>query len=734
MSSIRSTLSILSLGLLAAGSVVADEGMWQPHQLPDLADRLKAEGLSIAPGDLTDLLGYPMNAIISLGGCTASFVSPDGLVVTNHHCAYGALQFNSTPERNLLEEGFLATTRDQEIPAGPGSRVFVTVEVDEVSSEITGGLDDLDGNERFDAIEKRRKAMLAECEKGEGYRCRVASFYGGLEHYRIKQMEIQDVRIVYAPKSSIGLYGGDVDNWEWPRHTGDFTFYRAYVGPDGKPAPPADDNVPFRPKHHLKVAPEGVEAGDYVMVTGYPGRTNRYRLASEVKQQFEASYPRSVKRSQDRLDMLAELTEDHPEDQIKYARMVAGMKNGLKNNQGMIAGYEGSDMLERKGALESGLRQWIAADSERKAKYEKALDELEELIEEGQMVRRERGPYQEASGGSRLMIVARSLYRSAKERQKPDAERDSFFQERNRPRFEAFMKRIDRTFAQRIDRELWLYDLESYVNDEDGVRVEALDEILGLGDTFDRDAVGAKVDTMYAATTLMDGDTRLKLMTATPEEIEAMDDPFLQMAVKFYEDNRKREEEGEARRGRMDRLRPLYMQALLSYLESQGRQLYADANSTLRVTFGQVVGFSPRDAVSYVPFTTTRGFLEKETGKDPFASPAELLEAVKAKRWGSYASEELGTLPVNFLADLDITGGNSGSPTLNARAELVGLVFDGNFESIISDWDFRPEITRSIHVDVRYMLWVMDHLDHADHLLKEMGLKAAPSSLQDAAP
>ena len=735
-----SSLFVFALIALIAvtGPALADEGMWQPHQLPSLAKELKAEGLEIAPEDLSDLLGYPMNAIISLGGCTASFVSPNGLAVTNHHCAYRALQFNSTPDNNLLENGFLAKDHSEEIPAGPGTRIYVTVDVDEVTEEINGGLDELDGTERFEALDERRKAMLADCEKEDGYRCRVASFYGGLEVYRIKQMEIRDVRIVYAPKGSVGLYGGEVDNWEWPRHTGDFTFYRGYVGPDGKPADPADDNVPFRPKHHLKVNPEGVSTGDYVMVTGYPGRTNRYRLASEVEYQFEERYPRSIERSNDRLEIIERLTADHPEDKIRYAGTVAGIKNGFKNNQGMVDGYRGSGLVERKKALEDAMRAWVNADEERKAKFAAALDELEEVIVEGREVRKKEGAFLSAAGGSSLASMAGVIYRAAHERQKPDMERDSFYQDRNRPRMESFLKRLDRTFSTRVDRELWLYSLENYVESETVERVARFDEIMGIGETFDREAVGAKLDEMYAKTVMLDSEKRMALLDATPESIEAMDDPFLSMAVEFYEDSRRREAESEERSGQLNRLRPLYMQAMLAYLESQGKRLYADANSTLRVTFGQVGGYSPRDAVSYAPFTTPQGFLEKETGEEPFNAPDELLNAVKNKAYGKYTSEELGgDLPVNFLGDLDITGGNSGSPTLNSRAEFIGIVFDGNYESIISDWDFRPEITRSIHVDVRYMLFVMDHLDNADYLIEEMGLEATPEAaapMADAAP
>src|SRR5690606_2706825 len=254
----------------AAPAAHADEGMWKPSQMPQLAAQLKARGLQMDPAALSNLAGKPLDAVISLGGCTASFVSPQGLVVTNHHCGYGAIQYNSTPERDLLATGFVAGSLAEELPADPNARIYVTQAITDVTGQVTEGLDALDGKARFDAIEAREKALVAGCEAPGGLRCNVYSFNGGLEYSLIRQLEIQDVRLVYAPPEAIGKYGGDEDNFEWPRHTGDWSFLRAYVGPDGKPAPYSKDNVPFRPASWLTVSQEPLEAGDYVMVTGYP--------------------------------------------------------------------------------------------------------------------------------------------------------------------------------------------------------------------------------------------------------------------------------------------------------------------------------------------------------------------------------------------------------------------------------------------------------------------------------
>ena len=270
--------------------------MFTPDQLPGIADDLRATGLKLDPATLADLTAFPMGAVISLDGCTASFVSPKGLVVTNHHCARGSVQFNSTKENNYLQNGFLAATMAAELPAAPGSRVYVTVQVDDVTEQVTGGLDPaLAPRKRFARIEQRQKALIRECESEPGYRCRTASFFGGLQYKLIKRLEIRDVRIAYSPADAIGKYGGDIDNWRWPRHTGDFAFYRAYVGPDGQPADFSEENVPYSPPHYLEVSATGLDDGDFVMAIGYPGGTSRYARLVSVAQTFDWQYPLVVR-------------------------------------------------------------------------------------------------------------------------------------------------------------------------------------------------------------------------------------------------------------------------------------------------------------------------------------------------------------------------------------------------------------------------------------------------------
>ena len=722
----------IAAGLVAgaAATTTADEGMWRPGQLGRLTAALDELGLEIETARLGDLTGHPMNAVISLGGCTASFVSPQGLVVTNHHCAYSAIQYNSSEERNLLETGFLAADRGAELPAGPGSRIWVTVAVDDVTERVLAGVEPgMEGGERYAAIEAAEKEIVAECEEDEGHRCTVRAYHGGLEYERIKQLEILDVRLVYAPVESIGKYGGDVDNWMWPRHTGDFSFYRAYVGPDGKPAEHAEENVPFSPPHYLEVSGEGVGPGDLVLVAGYPGSTGRYRLAAEAEQTFGWSYPTRIELFQEWLDLIEAKTAERPDAALKYASLIAGVNNAAKNYRGMLDSFAKGDLLERKQNLEAELESWM---SERREGTASVLDELRQLIAEDDATRERDLYYGFLAGRSVPLQTARTLYRLAREGEKPDPEREPGYQDRDRDRIEARLRRLDRTYDPQVDRASWERFLLHYADLPEDQRVAAFDRWLGLGASADREALAAKLDAMYSATELGDLERRLAWMEATPSDFHASDDPFIEMAVALFDSDLELEVAEKDLRGRLDEVRPRYMAALIDFLESEGRPVYPDANGTLRVTYGTVTGYSPRDGVSYQPFTTLRGILQKNTGESPFDAPQRELAAIHAERYGAYGVEVLDSVPVNFLSTVDTTGGNSGSATLNGRGELVGLLFDGNWESIIADWDFNPEITRSIHVDMRYVLWVMDEIDGAGHLLRELGVEPR-SSVSDAA-
>lgn len=718
----RRALMLSSILLLSVTpAALAVEGMFTPDQLPEIAKDLRAKGLKMKPDQIADLTGFPMGAVVSLGGCTASFVSPQGLVVTNHHCAYGSIQYNSTEAQNYLEDGFLADTLEAELPAAPGSRIYVTVDLDDVTDQVTGGLSaDLSGEARFSAIDSNRKSLVAQCEEDAGHRCRVASFYGGLQYKLIKQLEIKDVRLTYAPAGAVGKYGGDIDNWQWPRHTGDFAFYRAYVSPDGKSADYSKENIPFTPEHHLKVSAAGLDDGDFVMVAGYPGSTSRYTRLAEVKNTFDWQYPTWQTLLDDWIGAINGASEPGSDARIKYQSRLAGLNNFNKNLGGQIDGARRVGLVERRAEREAALNAWIETNAPNEG-YSEAIAALDALSEETATASRSNYWYNNATR-PQLLGTAQRLYRLSHERLKPDAERESGYQKRDMDRMKQGMTAMDRRYDAAVDKAEWMVFLKGYMNQPASERVDALDKALGLRGGMSDAALSAALDRYYAASQLGDLETRLGLMDAAPADLEASSDPFMRLAIALYEHELAMEAASKDRAGRRAALQPKYMEAIIAWQKDQGFTAYPDANSTLRVTYGNVLGGSPKDGMRYDPFTTLQGITEKDTGIEPFNSPQSQLDLIRAEDYGRYALDSINSVPVNFLTDLDSTGGNSGSATLNARGHLVGLLFDGTIESVNSDWDFDPRTTRSIHVDSRYMLWVMEKVDKADHLLEEMDI------------
>jgi hypothetical protein len=711
---------------LAANTALADEGMWQPNQLPTIATQLTKAGLALNPKNLTDLTGFPMGAIVSLGGCTASFVSDQGLVATNHHCVYGSVQYNSTEENNLLENGFLAKSFKEELPATPGSRIYVTEEINEVTALVNAGLTKtMSGTDRYKAIDKNSKTLVAECENDDRYRCSVVNFHGGLEYYLFKQLTIRDVRLVHAPASSIGKYGGDIDNWMWPRHTGDYGFYRAYVGKDGQPADYSENNVPYHPKHHLKVNKSSVDEGDYIMVLGYPGRTNRYRTAYEVENQFTWTYPQAKAYREEIIDLIHQHSEEGSEARIKYESTLAGLANYAKNYGSMIHSYKKGSFQTRKQTLEVNLTNWLNSDAQRKAKYGKALNGLNELLKMDNS-HQARDLILGYLRYNKMLTTAYKLHRLAVEKQKPNLERESGYQARDITRFEQNMKALDRRYDADIDQEIIVAMLTHYVALPKNDRVKSIDEFFGLRkstvDNFNEKKLRKQLAKMYKKTQLNSQKQRLAWMDKDVNDFEKSNDPFIQLAVASFEERKAIEDKSNELAGNIQTYRPKYMQALIAYFNDNNLPVYADANSTLRITYGNVKGYSPQDGLTATPYTTLEGIVAKNTGIAPFNAPKKQLDLIKNKQYGEYAKKSIGSVPVNYLGTLDITGGNSGSPTLNDKAEFVGLVFDGVYESIIGDWDYDTKLNRSIHVDIRYMLWVMEHVDGATNLINEMDI------------
>jgi hypothetical protein len=694
--------------------------MWMPRQMRDHAATLEALGGRIPPEALGDPTVAPLAAVVSLGGCTGSFVSQDGLIATNHHCVQGPLQLHSTPERNLVAEGFLAHTRAEEKSAGPAQRVWVARKISDVTAAVRAGLEAApDGLARFEEMERRKKQIVADCEKDRrGVRCRVAAFFRDTEFQLVESLEIHDVRLVYAPSRDIGNYGGEIDNWAWPRHTGDFAFLRAYVGPDGQPADHAPDNVPYRPRAVLAIAAEGVAERDLVLVAGYPGTTRRFVTAAELRHAATFSYPRYVEKAKARLALMAELQELGGDTAIKAGVARQGIQNGLEKFAGILAGIEAKGLLAARDRQDAELRAWADAAPDRGL-----ADSLRTLAvaQEASFAAEKRDEaLADVAAGSPLMSQAVFLARWVAERPKPDADRKPGFQDRDREQVEGAQRVFARRYDARVDRALLRYALGRAL--EAGPAEEPwLRELLGVkSGRLDAAALDRELDVWYGATRLAAEDARLAWLDARPEELARSNDPFVAAGVLLAPMVRRIERDHERRAGDLAVLHPAYVQAR----SRNGGKVAPDANGTLRVTFGTVRGYRPSPgAAPHAPFTRVTQIPAKDTGQEPFRAPRRLLDAIAAKRWGGRQSRALGEVPVNFLSDLDITGGNSGSPVLDARGRLVGLAFDGNFEGLSSDAVFDGASTRTISCDVRYLLWVLREVDGAEELLRELGVR-----------
>ena len=710
--------ALAALAGTASQQADAGEGMWVPQQLPEIAGTLKKAGLKLNPKDLANLTGDPMGAVVSLGGCTASFVSPQGLVITNHHCAYGAIQLNSTPDKNLMTDGFSAAARTDELTAGPNARIYALESIEDVSDRVKAAIAAApDALARANALDGIEKQLVSTCEAGGGYHCRLYSFAGGNAYRLFKDLEIRDVRLVYAPPGSIGNYGGEIDNWMWPRHTGDFSFYRAYVGKDGKPAAYSADNVPYQPKHWLKFADKPLQAGDFVMVAGYPGVTSRYALADEFDNAATWNYPAIAGHYRQLIALVDTAGIKNPDITVKYASTVRGWENTMKNYSGQIEGFKRIDAAAKKRSEETAVLDWLRAQGDPGKPALEAHDKLVALANETRATR-DRDLILSRLDGTGTLDAAITLYRRAIEHEKPDAEREAGYQQRDDASIQGGLQQMERRYVPDMDRVLQRYWLTQYVALPEAQRDEAVDKWLG-GD--DDKHVQRAIDGL-ARTRLGDTAERMRWFAAARKDFESSKDPAIRYAVAVMPTLLKRETERKARAGDGLLVRPVYLQAVADYRKSKGGAVYPDANSSLRITFGNVKPYTKLNGAQQLPFTTLEQVAAKATGKEPFDAPQPLLDAIAAKRYGGLDDKRLHTVPVDFLSDLDITGGNSGSPVMDARGRLVGLAFDMNWEAVVSNWVFDPEMTRMISVDGRYVRWIMQEVYPAPQLLQELNL------------
>jgi len=697
--------------------LVAAEGMYPLSEIENLD--LKSEGLNLNAKDIFNPDGVSLiDGIVKVGGCTGSFVSIDGLILTNHHCAYRAIQSASTIQEDYLENGFLARDWTEEIPA-KGYTVRIADSYKDVSEEILSVVtDDMEFAERTKAIEQKKKEILARVEKeNPGKRAEIAEMFIGKTYFLFIYTWLKDVRLVYAPPSSIGNFGGEADNWTWPRHTGDFSFMRVYVAPDGSPAEFAPENVPYHPRKILKVNPEGVDEEDFVFILGYPGRTYRHRTSYFLEYQRNVRMPYVVQLYAWEIAVMEEIGKENREIALRHSRRIKSLSNTLKNYRGKLLGIDRLELLEQKRQEEKELQAFINQNEELSQKYGNLLSEIEELYQKRSNTAEHDLLLDYLIRGVYLLNYGYKIYESSLEREKEDIERLSAYMDRNFNRTKEDLILSLRDYHEPTDKTILKEFLMRAAILPDPSRILAVDELLNGRNT--ETAIEEFIRQLYINSDLANENELLAGFEKSTDELMAMNDPVISFISTIYPEYEKLREERRRQKGALDKYHSQLIEVKQQFQKSD---FIPDANSTLRLTYGRVRGYSPADAVYYSPITSLKGVLQKSIGVDPFKSHQKLIDLYLARDFGRFEKDILNDVPVCILYNLDTTGGNSGSPVLNTDGELVGVNFDRAFEATINDFAWNEKYSRSIGVDIRYVLWVTQKIGGADYLLKEMNI------------
>ena len=707
-------LSLLIVFTLSAGSFAGtpDEGMW----LPIFVERLnfvdmQKMGLNLTAEEIYSINNSSMkDAIVNFGNfCTAEVVSPDGLLLTNHHCGYDAIQTHSSIEHDYLTDGFWAMSRDEELQ-NDGLTATFFVRMEDVTERVLEGVTgEMTETERSEIIEEEILIIEGDAEEDGKYNVEVQSFFEGNEYYLFVYETFEDIRLVGAPPSAIGKYGGDTDNWMWPRHTGDFSMFRVYTAPDGSPASYDEENVPMKSKYHLPISLKGVEREDFAMIWGYPGGTDRYRTSYGIQLTIEQQDPAVIDIGNVMLPIMKEGMDKSEKMRIDYATTYAQIANMWKNKIGELRGLKRLKVYEKKQILEGEFQIWVDADEERQAKYGEVLKDFEqgysELLE--MKIQSTMWYYQAPFFLSKLMtfpLQNRGLegVLSNKKVSQDD--------------LESFKKRAKAHFSEYdSETEMKLYASALKLLYEN-VPVDLQPDIFGklilpkFGTDFEAFAEYVFEESIFTT------DENFNAFIKKPKEKKFLNDPVKQVTDSYFSNFMALNGVTGEITEKLDRAKRLYIEGLREMLP--GKVFYPDANFTMRLTYGEVLDYYPADAIHYDYTTTLSGVMEKEDPtNEEFIVPEKLKELYEDKDFGDYGDDDV---VVCFLTNNDITGGNSGSPVINGDGELIGIAFDGNWEAMSGDIAFEPELQRTISVDIRYVMFIIDKYAGAQNLLDEM--------------
>lgn len=691
----------------------ADEGMWLLSNLENNYKAMRDAGLELTPDEIYSVNHSSLkDAIVSLRFCTAEIISPDGLMLTNHHCSYGAIQSHSSVDHDYLSDGFWAKNRSEELPA-EGFTASILIRMENVTEEILNELtEDMDPMEWATAIQEKSKALMEAAEDGNFYSAQVRSMLEGNAFYLFVYETYRDVRLVGAPPSSIGKYGGDADNWEWPRHTGDFSLLRVYMSPEGEPADYSEDNVPYKPRHFLPVSLKGVEEGDYAMVMGFPGSTQRYLTSYGIELAQKQSNPSRIKIRTKILDIMRKHMDADPKVRIQYASKYSRIANYWKYFIGQNEGLERLETVIKKRAQESDFQQWANENPERKEKYGHILPELDKVYETLSKYDEYVQYLNEAAFGSeavqfsyRFRALENALDADEVNEEEVDkiaagirSRLDAHFKDYHRPLDQEVFTATAKLFYKNVPNK----QLPGYIKD--------------LGNKYG--GKWQKYGDKAFKKSIFPYRNEIEDFLDKPKLKKLQKDPifeFFNAVLDGYYDGIRAER--HAALDKEEKLMRILVEGIMEM--NPDKNFYPDANSTIRLTYGNVEPYTPRDAVKYKYYTTLEGVLEKWDSTDKeFVLPMDLVELYENKDYGRYGSD--GELVVNFITNNDITGGNSGSPVMNSKGHLIGVAFDGNWEAMTGDLVFDAALKRCINVDIRYVLFVMDKMAGAKNLIDEL--------------